>query len=124
MASSLAVICLNAHIEPEHSRPDARKLVSGDPQLSLWNYYSDPTQQFFAGVWAATRGSWRIHYSESEFCHLLSGRVAVSNEAGQRWEFGPGDSFVVPRGFVGIWEVIEDCRKAYAIFEPAQGLAG
>ena len=28
-----------------------------------------------------------------------------------------GDSFVVPSGFGGSWEVLEDCRKLYAIFE-------
>jgi uncharacterized cupin superfamily protein len=30
-----------------------------------------------------------------------------------------GDTFVIPAGFVGTWEVLEDCRKIYAIFERA-----
>jgi uncharacterized protein len=117
--SNAAIISFRTSVEPQHSRPDAQRIVSGAPHLTAWNYYSDSSQQFFAGVWAATRGSWRISYSESEFCHLLAGRVALTSQSGQRCDFGPGDSFVVPAGFVGIWEVIEDCRKVYAIFERA-----
>jgi hypothetical protein len=119
VVSSPPIVSFRTSVEPQHSRPDAERIVSGEPQMTAWNYYSDSSQQFFAGVWAATRGSWRIGYSESEFCHLLQGRVALTNREGQRWEFGLGDSFVVPAGFVGTWEVIEDCRKVYAIFERA-----
>ena len=41
----------------------------------------------------------------------------VQDAAGQRWEFGVGEGFVVPAGFEGTWEVIEDCTKFYALFE-------
>jgi uncharacterized protein len=117
MASTPGIISFRGSVEPEHSRPAADRIVEGEPRLSAWNYYSDPSQQFYAGVWTATRGSWRISYSESEFCHLLQGRVALSAQDGRRWEFLAGDSFVVPAGFSGTWEVLEDCRKVYAIFE-------
>jgi len=98
---------------------DPETLLDGDPQLTVWNHYSDGTQQFHAGVWAATRGTWRVRYTEHEFCHILSGRVVIASEA-ERVEFGAGDSFVVPAGFVGTWEVVADCRKLYALFEPAK----
>jgi len=45
-------------------------------------------------------------------------RVVLTNETGERMEFTRGDSFVVPAGFTGTWEVLEECRKLYAIFEP------
>jgi hypothetical protein len=105
-------------VSPQRSEPAPERTLSGRPELTIWNHFSDPSQQFFAGVWSATRGSWRVRYTEHEFCHLLEGRVAIISEAGRRWEFGRGDSFVVPAGFSGIWEVIEDCRKLYAVFEP------
>jgi uncharacterized protein len=117
VADKSAVVSFRATVAAERSVPQAAKLVSGEPRLTVWNYYSDPTQQFFAGVWSATQGCWQINYSESEFCHLLQGRVALTATGGERTEFGPGDSFVIPAGFVGTWEVIEDCRKVYAIFE-------
>jgi len=104
-------------VDAQESTPDADKLISGHPRLTVWNHYADSGQRFFAGIWAATRGSWRVRYTEHELCHLLAGRVAITSQDGDRVEFSMGDSFVVPAGFAGTWEVLEDCRKLYAIFE-------
>jgi uncharacterized cupin superfamily protein len=112
-----AIVDFARSVTPEVSSPEPERLISGQPRLSVRNHYSDASQQFFAGVWEATPGSWRVRYSEHEFCHLLSGRVVVTSDAGERREFAAGDSFVVPAGFSGIWEVVESCRKLYAIFE-------
>lgn len=118
MASIPAIVSWRDPVEEQRSRPEPGRLISGSPELSVWNHYADPSGQFFAGVWAAGRGCWRIAYSEYEFCLLLQGRVRLSASDGRSWEFGAGDSFVVPAGFQGTWEVIEDCRKLYALFEP------
>ena len=117
MAAVPGIVSFSQSIEPQPANPDASRLVSGSPRLTAWNHYSDPTQQFFAGIWTATRGCWRICYTEHEFCHLLEGRVVLTSTTGERWEFSGGDSFVVPAAFTGTWEVLEDCRKLYAIFE-------
>jgi uncharacterized protein len=101
----------------DSSTPAADRLLAGSPLQIVSNYFSDTTEQFFAGRWSSTRGKWRIRYSETEFCCLTAGRVALENLAGERWEFGTGQAFVVPSGFEGTWEVIEDCTKFYAIFE-------
>ena len=112
------IIPFNNAVEAQHSVPEAGRVLSGEPRLTVWNHYADATQQFFSGMWAATCGRWVVRYTEHEFCHLLAGRVVLTSEGGERMEFGRGDSFVVPAGFVGTWEVIEECRKLYAIFEP------
>jgi uncharacterized protein len=104
-------------MESESSAPAADRLVAGNPRQQVSNYFSDSTQQFHSGIWSSTRGKWRIRYSESEFCCLIRGRVALENLEGNRWEFSAGDGFLVPAGFAGTWEVIEDCTKFYAIFE-------
>lgn len=111
------VIAFSAPLAGDPSAPAADRLLAGDPRQTISNYFADPTGQFFAGRWSSTRGKWRIRYSESEFCCLITGRVALENMAGERWQFGAGDAFVVPSGFEGTWEVIEDCTKFYAIFE-------
>ena len=82
------------------------------------NFFADPSQQFFAGRWSASRGKWRVRYTENELCVMTSGRVVIESVSGERSSFGAGDAFVVPAGFVGTWEVLEDCSKIYAIFEP------
>jgi uncharacterized cupin superfamily protein len=111
------IVDFAAPLEAEASTPAADKLLAGNPHQTLANYFSDATQQFFAGRWSSSPGKWRIRYTESEFCCITRGRVALQNARGDRWEFGPGAGFVVPAGFEGTWEVIEDCTKFYAIFE-------
>jgi uncharacterized cupin superfamily protein len=112
-----AIVAFSRSVTPQATSPDPERLISGQPRLTVWNHYGDETQQFFAGVWEATPGSWRVRYSEHEFCHLLAGRVVVTSDTGERSEFTAGDSFVVPAGFSGTWEVVESCRKLYALFE-------
>jgi len=111
------IVDFRTQIAGEESVPAADRLLNGNPQQQVRNYFSDASQQFHTGVWSSTRGKWRIQYSESEFCALTRGRVALENLEGERWEFGPGEGFVVPSGFVGTWEVLDDCTKFYAIFD-------
>jgi uncharacterized protein len=118
--TSPRIVSFRSPVEAQSSAPDPERLLSGSPRLTVRNHYSDASNQFFAGVWEATRGAWRVRYTENEFCHLLSGRIVITSETGERLEFAAGDSFVVPSGFAGTWEVVEDCRKLYAIFEAAQ----
>ncbi len=111
------IVDFSASIAAENSEPAADRLISGQPRQTIANFFTDSTQQFHAGRWSSSPGKWRIRYSESEFCCLTAGRIALENSAGQRWQFGPGAAFVVPAGFEGTWEVIEACTKFYAIFE-------
>ena len=112
-----SIVVLNGPVETEVSEPAADRLLAGKPVTRVSNYFGDSTQQFFAGRWAATRGKWRVSYTENELCVMTAGRVVIESAAGQRNTFAAGDAFVVPAGFSGTWEVLEDCSKIYAIFE-------
>jgi uncharacterized cupin superfamily protein len=114
--NALQIIDFATPLDADPSEPAADRLISGAPKQTLANYFSDATQQFFAGRWSSSPGKWRIRYTESEFCCLMKGRVVLESAQG-RWEFGPGAAFVVPAGFEGTWEVLESCTKFYAIFE-------
>ena len=70
---------------------------------------------FFAGIWEATPGKWRIVYEEWEFCHILSGVSVIEEEGGGAVTVRAGDSFVLRPGFKGTWEVLETTRKEYVI---------
>ena len=117
-AMNASIVRLDSPLEPDVSTPDADRLLVGVPEHRVWNYFTDSTQTFFAGRWAGTRGKWRVRYTENELCVMTAGRVVITSESGERNEFGPGAAFVIPAGFVGTWEVLEDCAKVYAIFEP------
>ncbi len=114
---STAIVRLDGTAAAEVSEPAADRLLAGSPRLEVRNFFADGSGQFFAGRWSATRGKWRIRYTENELCVMTAGRVVLESVTGERCAFGPGDAFVVPAGFVGTWEVIEDCSKIYAIFE-------
>ena len=111
------IVPLSARIEPDVSSPAADRLMEGQPQHRVWNYFTDPGQQFFAGRWSSTCGKWRVRYTESELCVITAGKVVLVSDDGARSAFQQGDAFVVPAGFSGSWEVLEDCTKIYAIFE-------
>jgi uncharacterized cupin superfamily protein len=111
------IISLSADVEAEISSPAADQLLAGHPEQRIWNFFADPTQQFFAGRWSSTQGTWRVRYTENELCVIVGGKVVLTSDAGARHAFGPGDAFIVPAGFCGSWEVTEDCTKIYAIFE-------
>jgi hypothetical protein len=113
-----SIVRLDTPLEPDLSVPGPDRLLTGAPEHRVWNYFTDSTQTFFAGRWSGTCGKWRVRYTENELCVMTAGRVVLTDDSGERSEFGPGAAFVVPAGFSGTWEVLEDCSKVYAIFEP------
>ena len=117
-AMNASIVRLDTPLEPDVSAPAADRVVAGASEHRVWNYFTDSTQTFYAGRWSGTRGKWRVRYTENELCVMTAGRVVITSESGERCEFGPGAAFVIPSGFVGTWEVLEDCEKLYAIFEP------
>jgi uncharacterized protein len=115
MNMSIAVIDDSLAGDVAELAPD--RLLGGKPVTRVSNYFSDSTQQFHAGRWSATRGKWRVVYTENELCVMTAGKVVIESSSGERNIFAAGDAFVVPAGFAGTWEVLEDCSKIYAIFE-------
>ncbi len=101
----------------------AEKLIAGNPRQTVQVHYTDASGQFCAGIWHSDVGKWRISYTEEEFCHLLQGTSIIVDEAGQAATVTTGDRFVIPRGFVGTWEVVEPTRKLFVIYEPGAGAA-
>jgi uncharacterized cupin superfamily protein len=119
-AISLAIVDFrSAPAETTTSQPPAERLLKGNPEHTARNYFSDSSGRFFAGVWESTPGRWRVRYSENEFCHITRGRVRIEDESGRSWTFRAGDSFVIPAGFAGVWDVVEPMSKLYVIYEPA-----
>ena len=108
----------------EHFEVAPEKLLAGDPRQGVANLYSDATNQFHSGIWEAEPATWRVSYTEHEYCLILQGRIRMTGDDGSLAEVGPGDSFVIPAGYTGIWQVLEKARKVYVIFEPAATPAG
>ena len=102
-------------VEEYHLAPE--KLISGNPLQQVWLDHTDGSGQFFAGTWRSTPGKWHIRYTEEEYCELLEGHSVVTDSTGEATTLRPGDRFVIPRGFVGTWEVVATTAKRFVIFE-------
>jgi uncharacterized cupin superfamily protein len=111
------ITILTGPVNIEQSAPAADRLLSGNPQQTIANYFTDPSNQFFVGKWTSTPGKWRVRYTEHEFCLITYGQALIRGDDGTVHSFGAGDAFVVPAGFSGTWEVVSDCTKIYVIFE-------
>jgi uncharacterized cupin superfamily protein len=101
----------------ERSRIAPEKLLAGDPRQGVFNLFSDPGQEFHVGLWESEPATWKVSYSEYEFCTILEGRILMRDDTGGEITVGPGDSFVISAGFSGTWQVLEKARKIYVIFE-------
>ena len=104
--------------EPERGAPGPGRLISGSPQFETWSTYESADGKYFTGLWRATPGSWRIIYTEWEYCEMLEGVSIVTSADGTSRTFKAGDHFVLEPGFEGIWEVTETTLKRYVIHLP------
>lgn len=112
------IIMLDRLLTGESANPSPEKILSGIPRARVSNQFTDATRQFSCGIWTSTAGKWRVRYTETEFCLLIEGRTRIESVSGERFDARAGDAFVIPAGFEGTWEVLEPCRKWYAVFEP------
>lgn len=120
-SSASRIIRLSAEsAAPESFLPSAEKILAGHPLQRVWSTYTDPTGRFTTGVWECEPGTWRIRYTEEEYCRILEGRSVLTAADGTSEAVSGGDEFVIPRGFEGTWQVLERTRKVYVIYEDSR----
>lgn len=110
-----------ASVEPEFDHPHPERLVSGNPQRTTWNHYTNASGEVFAGVWSSEVGAWRIAMGEreDELFFVTAGRCRLTADDGHSVDCGPGQSLVIPAGFSGVFEVLERLTKHYLIVDRA-----
>lgn len=91
------------------------RVVAGDPHHTSAALFTSPDGALTAGVWTSTPGKWHAFTDKDEYCYIVSGHCALIHADGTRSEFRAGDSFFIPDGFRGYWEVIETTTKHYVI---------
>jgi uncharacterized cupin superfamily protein len=91
------------------------RVVQGDPQHTSVNRHSNSSGDLIAGTWTSTPGKWHAFTDRDEFCVILSGLVRLIAEDGHVQTFKAGDSFLIPNGFRGYWDVVETTTKHYVI---------
>jgi uncharacterized protein len=111
-------------VEVEHGTVAQDKILAGvaghavkEISMQTHNHYTDPTEQFFAGIWHSSVGAKSVNYTEEEVCVILEGRVRLTDLDGNAKEFGAGSTFVLPACFKGTWETLEAVKKIYVIWQ-------
>ncbi len=112
-------------IEPSYL--EGRGLVAADLSERDSNVTSDEpiensshifhTGKIMVGVYEAAPG--KVHIEDAkydEFVQILEGRLILTPDGGdESYEYKKGDSFVVPKGYTGIWHMPEKYRELIVI---------
>lgn len=76
--------------------------------------YDATAEKFVVGLWASEAGVLQTDaYPHDEYCLVLEGTLVVTNRSGTKDEFKPGDSFVIPKGWAGTWDMKTKFKKQY-----------
>lgn len=95
----------------------ADRVVEGAPQSRAQVIYTSASGEFCSGIYECTQGSWRISYTEDEFCTLIEGSVRLTSDTGETAIYTAPDSFLIPAGYSGIWQAVTPLRKFFVIYE-------
>ncbi|HAU75775.1 MAG TPA: hypothetical protein DCW88_09660 [Agrobacterium sp.] len=106
-------IGLNA--QPKETDSVGWTKVEGNPTMKTWVEYTTDGGSTVVGWWEATPGTYRQSSEAWEFVHLIDGRIILTPDGADPVEVGPGDAFVVEKGFKGTWKIVEKVRKHFVI---------
>lgn len=105
--------------DPVEDRPAISRAIGSPPLRLTAERYSADHGALSIGDWSCPPGAWRIafHAGRHEFFQVVSGRLRIVDTAGHAREFGPGDAGVIPAGFIGTFEVLEQVSKRYVMID-------
>jgi hypothetical protein len=94
-------------------------VLSGRSRHSYHTFFSG--EEVVAEVYEAQPAKLRIDepWPYDEFIYLLSGKLILTDAKGEVTEYVAGESLVVPKGFVGIWEMQGNFRELVVIEKKA-----
>ena len=111
------VIAINTNSTPEPGNIASEKLISGTSATKLWHAFTNGSGQFHVGQWSSGPCELSVNYTEDELGVIVEGSVTLTDAEGTQTRHSKGDAFVIPAGFIGVWESNEDVTKIYAAFE-------
>lgn len=106
-----------AGLEPS-AYVDPGRVLRGTVEERARTLLSSADGRFLAGVWECSSILERIEsYPADEYMLVLSGRVTVSDmDGGNRQSWGAGESFLMPKGWRGLWETEGTFRKHFVFY--------
>ncbi|MGS1036236.1 cupin domain-containing protein [Burkholderia glumae] len=85
-----------------------------------WRACAGKSRGYVVGWWEGKVGSVEFPATEAdEAVWLVEGRIALTDVEGNRREYSAGQGYLLPAGFAGRWETLEDAKKFYVLLEQA-----
>lgn len=107
------VIVLDENALAAAAQPEAESIGGGAQRDA--HVFTNDAGTMTVGLWESTAFESAMQpFGVHEFCQILQGRVAITEEDGTRHDFEAGDVFFVPRGCVCSWAADGPVRKYYA----------
>ena len=92
-------------------------LIDGIPMGLDHAYYVNPERRVKSGIWrCGAYSEYYESYPADEFMVVLEGEVTLEAD-GFSGTYVKGDSFLVPKGFRGVWRQTVPMLKFYVIVE-------
>jgi uncharacterized cupin superfamily protein len=104
----------------EEFEPFPKEIVlSGRSNHSYHTFFSG--EEVVVEVYEAEPAKLKIDepWPYDEFIYLLSGKLVLTDARGEVTQFVAGESLVVPKGFLGIWEMQGNFRELVVIEKKA-----
>lgn len=80
-------------------------------------YKSEVYARNKVAFWASEAGALKAgNYPLDEFVYILEGDLVTIDADGTRHEFHPGDAFIIPKGWAGIWDMKTRFKKIIVNF--------
>lgn len=112
--SAVAALAANAPSIVVIDGETPTKQMASSPYVGETIIHSNADKTVQIGVWEADVSKVKlVDFPVTEFVLMLSGRLVVVNQDGTSNEFKAGDTFVIPKGFTGIWDIRERMKKQH-----------
>ena len=81
-------------------------VVEGDPQASVAMIHGEPSDNLTCGIFACTKGVFKMVYPFDEMATVHEGSVKLTNiKTGQTVEYHKGDTWFATKGTEVLWEI-------------------
>lgn len=100
---------------PKEMVPPGQKSFGGE--FKTVTGYQSKDKKFVVAIWESGPGVLQTDsYPNDEYVLVLEGDLAITNKSGKKEEFKAGDSFVIPKGWAGTWDMKTKFRKQFVAF--------
>ena len=97
---------------------DPETVVEGEADERGHIFFSNAQGNVNVGIWECSSCTERVRdYPFDQCCFVLEGALTIIDESGHEESFGPGDAFVIPKGFNGDWKMTERYKNYFITVE-------